>query len=324
MAHTHDDHAPAHGDQKHAPDQREHTHGHGHGHGHTHDNIDWPTRLTALRRADDLDAVYDRQVADRLVGVLGGTAEPVVVDIGSGGGGMSAAFAGALADHGGGRVVLSDAVPELLEAATTHVRDIAAGTPVVVDAVQADASSEQLADLLPPADLVWASRVVHHLPDQQKAINELARLLAPGGWLALGEGGLATKCLPWDLGVGEPGLGNRLTAARDTWFVGMRGGMPGVTSLPVGWNKALEAAGLTEVFSFSYVIDHPAPASEAVRQSVVDWLAWLHAVGEDLLSDTDQETVARLLDPDDEAYVGTRDDVFILGASTVYLGRKPR
>ena len=38
-------------------------------HTHTHDNIDWPTRLTALRRADDLDAEYDRQVADRLVGL---------------------------------------------------------------------------------------------------------------------------------------------------------------------------------------------------------------------------------------------------------------
>lgn len=304
----------AHGGQEHGP---------AHAHPHTHDNIDWPARLVALRRADELDAEYDRQVADRLVGVLGDAAEPVVVDIGSGGGGMSAAFAGALAARGGGRVVLSDAVGELLDAATAHVRDVAAGTAVVVEAVRADVSGGQLADLLPPADLVWASRVVHHLPDQQRAIDELARLLAPGGWLALGEGGLATRCLPWDLGIGEPGLGSRLTAARDKWFVGMRRGIPGVKSLPVGWNKALEAAGLTEVSSFSYVIDHPAPASEAVRQSVVDRVASLARVAEDL-SDVDRETVARLLDPDGEAYVGARDDVFILGASTVYLGRKPR
>jgi SAM-dependent methyltransferase len=310
-------------------------------HTHTHDNIDWPTRLASLRRADDLDAEYDRQAANRLVGFLGAGAAaapvavtsataaavgggPVIVDVGSGGGGMSAAFASALAARGGGRVVLSDAVGELLDAATAHVRDVAAGTPVVVDAVQADASSEQLADQLPPVDLVWASRVVHHLPDQQRAIDELARVLAPGGWLALGEGGLATKCLPWDLGIGDPGLGSRLTAARDHWFVGMRAGMPGVKSLPVGWNKALEAAGLTGVSSFSYVIDHPAPASDAVRQSVVDWLAWMYGVGEDQLSDTDRETVARLLDPADEAYLGARDDVYILGASTVYFGQKPR
>lgn len=237
---------------------------------------------------------------------------------------MSVAFAEVLAARGGGRVVLSDAVGELLDAAAARVREVAAGTSVVVDAVQVDASSERLADLLPPADLVWASRVVHHLPDQQRAIDGLAQVLAPGGWLALGEGGLATKCLPWDLGIGEPGLGSRLTAARDRWFVGMRAGMAGVRSLPVGWNKALEAAGLTRVSSFSYVIDHPAPASEAVRQSVVDWLAWIFRVGEDHLSETDRETVTRLLDPADEAYVGARDDVFILGALTVYFGQKAR
>jgi SAM-dependent methyltransferase len=289
---------------------------------HTHDNIDWTTRLASLRRADDIDAQSDRHVADRLVELLADEQEPVIVDVGSGGGGMSAAFAGALAARGGGRIVLSDAVDELLDAATTRVREVAAGTPVVVESVQADASSEQLADQLPPADLVWASRVVHHLPDQQRAIGELARVLAPRGWLALGEGGLATRCLPWDLGIGEPGLGNRLTAARDNWFVGMRADMPGVKSLPVGWNKALEAAGLTEVFSFSHVIDHPAPASENIRLSVVDWMGWLLKVGEDQLSDIDRETVARLLDPADEAYVGARDDVFILGASTVYLGQK--
>jgi SAM-dependent methyltransferase len=289
---------------------------------HTHDNIDWSTRLASLRRADDIDAESDRHVADRLVDLLADKKEPVIVDVGSGGGGMSAAFAGALAARGGGRVVLSDAVDELLAAATARVRDVAAGTPVAVEAVQADASSGQLADQLPRADLVWASRVVHHLPDQQQAIDELARVLAPHGWLALCEGGLATRCLPWDLGIGEPGLGNRLTAARDNWFVGMRADMPGVKSLPVGWNKALEAAGLTGVFSFSYVIDHPAPAPENVRLSVADWMDWLLKVGEDQLSNTDRETVARLLDPADEAYVGVRDDVFILGASTVYLGQR--
>jgi hypothetical protein len=102
----------------------------------------------------------------------------------------------------------------------------------------------------------------------------------------------------------------------------MRGEIPGVQSLPVGWNKALERAGLTDVFSFSYLIDHPAPASEAVRQSVVDWLAWVSKVGKDQLTAADQETITHLLNPTDEAYVGNRDDVFVLGASTVHLGRK--
>lgn len=291
-------------------------------HSHTHDNIDWPTRLAALRRADEIDAVVNRQVAERLVGLLGDRTAPVVVDVGSGGGGMSVAFAGALAARGGGRVVLTDAVGELLEAASARVSAVAAGTSVVVETVQADAADERLADLLPPADLVWASRVVHHLPDQQLAINGLTDVLAPGGWLALCEGGLATRCLPWDLGIGEPGLGLRLTAARDRWFARMRAEMPGSVRLPIGWTKALAVAGLADTFSFSYVVDHPAPASEDVRQSVVDWVEWMSGVGEDELDASDRESLRRLLDPADAAYVGARDDVFVLGASTVHLGRR--
>ena len=288
-------------------------------HTHTHDGIDWTDRLAALRRADEIEVESHRQVAGRLVGLLGDS--PVVVDIGSGAGGMSAAFAGALAGRGGGRVVLADFVDGLLSAAVERAR-AGAGGSVRVEAIQVDAADENLPDLLPTADLVWASRVVHHLPDQQKAIDRLARVVAPGGWLALAEGGLSSRCLPWDLGIGEPGLGDRLTAARDAWFVRMRAEIPGSVRLPIGWTSALAAAGLVDTRSFSYVTDLPAPASEQVRLSVVDWLGWMSGVGEDMLSKSDLQVIGRLTDPNDEAYVGARDDVFMLGASTVHLGRR--
>ncbi|HEV7647723.1 MAG TPA: class I SAM-dependent methyltransferase [Actinophytocola sp.] len=290
---------------------------------HTHDGIDWAQRLIAMRRADAVDAEFDRAVAERLVGLLTSDgAPPVVVDVGSGAGGMSVQFAAALAARGGGgRVVLADAVEELLEAAVELARSVA-GDSVQVDGVRVDAADDGLPGVLPAADLVWASRVVHHLPDQQKAIDRLARVLAPGGWLALCEGGLASRCLPWDLGIGEPGIGDRLSAARDGWFERMRGDMPGSVRLPIGWTKALGVAGLVDTSSFSDVVDHPAPAPETVRQSVVDWLTWMSAIGLEELSESDRHTVQRLLDPDDEAYAGARDDVYILGASTVHLGRK--
>ena len=50
---------------------------------------------------------------------------------------------------------------------------------------------------------------------------------------------------------------------------------------------------------------------------------WMSGVGEDGLSESDRQAVQRLLDPDDDAYVGARDDVFVLSASTVHLGRRP-
>jgi SAM-dependent methyltransferase len=289
---------------------------------HTHDGIDWPMRLEAMSRADAIDAEVDAEVAERLVGLVAPGA--TVVDVGPGAGGMSAALASALAARGGGRIVLVDAVPELLAAASANVERALAGAaaPVELSAVRIDAASGDLADVLPPVDLVWASGVVHHLPDQLKGISVLAKALAPGGWLALAEGGLPTRCLPWDVGVGEPGLVDRLAAAQKAWFADMRAAMPGVTRLPVGWTRALSDVGLGEVSSFSMLTDHPAPASEVVRRSVVDHLAWCAGVAAERLSEPDQVAIARLLDPDDPAFVGARDDVFVLGVSTVHLGRK--
>jgi SAM-dependent methyltransferase len=276
-----------------------------------------------MRRADQVEAETMRAAAELLVGLLDSGA--TVADIGPGSGGMSAAFAVALAGRGGGTVVLVDAVPELLDAAQANARAAlaSAGGKVEVITVQVDAASDDLPDLLPQADLVWASRVVHHLPDQQKGIAGLTRVLADGGWLALGEGGLRTRCLPWDLGVGEPGLPDRLAAAYGDWFADMRANMAGVKRMPVGWTKAMVEVGLSEAYSFSFLIDHPAPPSDLVRQSVVDWLTWVTGVAAERMSSDDQLALTRLLDPADPVYVGARDDVFILGASTVYLGRKP-
>ncbi|HEV2781386.1 MAG TPA: methyltransferase [Actinophytocola sp.] len=289
---------------------------------HTHDGIDWPSRLAAFRRIDELQEPVMRTVAERLIELT--PARATVADIGPGAGGMSTALAMAMGKRGGGTVVLVDAVPELLSASAEQVRRAVTSLPEQVDvrAIRVDAASDELTSLLSDVDLVWASRVVHHLPDQQDGINRLTRLLAPGGWLAISEGGLGTRCLPWDLGVGEPGLGDRLEAAGAAWFADMRSGMPGSVRLPVGWTQALADAGLVGVSSFSYLIDLPAPPSERVRQSVVDWLSWVAGVAAERLGEADQAALVRLLDPDDPAFVGARDDVFILTASTIHLGRK--
>ncbi|CRK61901.1 hypothetical protein [Alloactinosynnema sp. L-07] len=283
---------------------------------HTHDGIDWTSRLAPMRRADAVEAEVNSWVADRLVDPLPDGA--TIIDVGSGSGGMSAAFATALSVRGGGRIVLVDAVPELLSAARSAVGD-AVGDNVEVVAVLADAASPGLSDLVPAADLVWASRVLHHLPDERLGVSGLVRMLRPGGWLALAEGGLSTRCLPWDVGVGEPGLQDRLVAAQTAWYAGMRAGIEGSVRMPYGWNLALTEAGLLEVGAFSFLLDLPAPASEAVRSSVADWLAWM-ARGE--LSELDREAVSRLLDPVGSDFVGLRDDVFLLSATTVHLGRR--
>src|SRR5437899_1395128 len=116
--------------------------------GHTHDHIDWAERIPDLRQADELHAVPFGEIANRLTGDLPEGA--VVVDAGSGAGGMSAALAGALERRGGGHLLLVDAVPELLSVAA----DVAAGGGhVKIDTVRADVATEDLRSLVPPAQL---------------------------------------------------------------------------------------------------------------------------------------------------------------------------
>lgn len=250
-------------------------------------------------------------------------------DVGCGAGGMAVALVEALSARGGGTVVLVDATPELLDAATTAARAAAtyesdtATATVKVRPVLADLATERPVDLAGTAQLVWASNVVHHLPDQRAAVAGLIEAIAPGGWLALAEGGLEGKFLPWDLGVGEPGLQDRLAAARAHWFALMRENIEGSVRMPSGWNTVLSELGMLDVTAFSFLIDHPAPAKQAVRDWAVERLGWYREVAGNLLHPSDRHTVSRLLDPQDPAYVGLRDDVFLLLANTVYLGRKP-
>jgi hypothetical protein len=123
-----------------------------------------------------------------------------------------------------------------------------------------------------PADLIWASASVHHAADQQAAIDALASLLGPGGRLALAEGGLPSRNLPWDIGLGEPGLELRLDAAQDRWFKAMRESLPGSVPLPYGWTDALTRAGLTGVTTKSVLTEQPVPLSDEKRTQVIEQL----------------------------------------------------
>lgn len=289
---------------------------------HTHDGVDWAARLPGMRLTDALQVDALTTVAERLVADL--PPAPTVLDLGSGSGGMSAAITRALRTRGGGRVVLVDAVPELLAAAAEAANEEGAGEPpesrVRVETVLADAAGPDLERLAPKADLIWASAMVHHLPDQQRAVDGLAGMLNPRGLLALAEGGLEARSLPWDLGLGEPGIEGRLHAARDQWFREMREAMPGAVAMPYGWGTALRKAGLESVAAFSYLVDQPAPPSEAVLHNALDRLAWFAEAMSDRLSAADLETIGELLDPAGRGYLGLRDDVFLLSTRTVHYG----
>lgn len=282
--------------------------------GHSHDHVDWDARLQMLR---DTDELTEPEMADLARGLLR-PADRDVVEIGSGAGGQAAAFAAQLPGDGSLQVV--DSAPELLDEAVRAARTAAPGLDV--RAVRGDAADDALADQVRSADLVFAAFVVHHLPDQLAGLRRLAGLLRPGGRLALVEFGLEERVLPWDIGLGEPGLEARLAAARDRWFRGMRAGMDREARLPMGWGRALREAGLTDVETWSYLVDRPAPISGAARREALRRLEMLAERGEDELDPADLTTIRRLLDPQDPQSAASREDLFYLSASTVHVATR--
>jgi SAM-dependent methyltransferase len=297
MAHHHDDH-----ERGHAPH-----------HGHT--DLDWAEMGPMLESSAELFApLYER--------ALGWLAQEVtepglIVDVGSGPGVVSCLFAETFP---GARIVAVDGSEVLLERARAR-----AGRQGVADRFGTLAGDlpEVLGELDYPADLLWASRSLHHLGDQRAALAAFAQRLAPGGTLALMEGGLPLRFLPRDIGIGRPGLQARIDAVEAEWFSRMRTDLPGHVAETEHWPALLAAAGLKHTRTHSFLLDLPAPASDRARAYVVASLSHMRDKLAEGLDAEDLATVDRLLDPDDEASLHRRPDVFVLEAHTVHTAVRP-
>ncbi|MGP4112830.1 class I SAM-dependent methyltransferase [Streptomyces sp. 4N509B] len=299
------------------PPTHAHAHAHAHSHGGGHGaaagvDIDWNEMADEMERQAGvhLGVVLDSiaWLRPRLTDVTR------VLDVGSGTGVAAAAFAEAFPEA---EVVAVDGAAGLLE------RAVARGQGRVTTHL-AELSERADLDALPDADLVWASRVVHHLGDQQAALDALARRVRPGGLLAISEGGLPQRVLPRDIGVGRPGLQARLDAANEEWFAVMRETLPDATPVVEDWPAMLTRAGLVEASSRSFVTELRAPLDDAARAVVHGYLARAHESLGDWLDEEDRGTLARLLDPKDPASLHRRTDTFYLTATTVHTARAPR
>lgn len=286
---------------------------------HSHDGIDWDEHLQRLRGEDELVAPETARLARTLLR----PSDRHVVDVGAGAGGSAAAFAAALAESGG-VVTIVDSAPELLAEAVEHARS-AAVPGVEIRSVVADLAAGELGEITGggQADLVFAARVVHHLPDQLDGLRRLAGLLAPGGRLVVREGGLSPQVLPWDVGLSEPGLELRLQVARDKWFREMRADMDRSRRLITGWAKALSEIGLVDAHSFSYLVDRQAPVAGAALAAVLRRLEWLRHGADDRVAAEDLDAIDALRDPDSPHYAGKRDDVHYLAAHSVHVATLP-
>ncbi|WP_436847563.1 class I SAM-dependent methyltransferase [Streptomyces aureus] len=322
MAQDHDhEHCGGHGT---APAQGgAHDHGHrhgtaqGHGHGDPHGDthMDFSQMLPLLIQEAELFTPAYVQAAEWLRELR---ADPgLIVDAGSGPGVISGLFAKTFP---AARIVAVDGAEALLTEARARAGRL--GFADRFSTVEAELSGG-VGDLEYPADLLWASRSLHHVGDQRAALTGFVRGLAPGGTLALLEGGLPTRFLPRDTGIGRPGLEARIDAVHDEWFTRMRTELPGSVAETEDWPALLTSVGLRHTATRTFLLDLPAPVSDEARAFVVSQLTRRREGLAEGLTAEDVATLDRLLDPDDKASVHHRPDVFVLTAMTVYVGVKP-
>ncbi|WP_158891674.1 class I SAM-dependent methyltransferase [Amycolatopsis anabasis] len=270
---------------------------------------DWAAMAEHLELEAETNSPYVRQALAELEHLT----PRRILDIGSGPG-VAACLMAAAFDQA--EVTAVDGAPELLAHAEQRAERLG-----VKLRTQVAEFPDGLAGLT-PADLVWSGQVVHHVGDQQDALNQLAGLLEPGGVLAIVEGGLPPRWLPRDLGFGRPGLHARLDVAMADGFNQMRAELPGSVSVVEDWPGMLRAAGLAEVRSKTFLVDHPAPLADGPRRTVRRWLERFRNGAEERLDAEDVATLDRLLDPADPAGVDRRADLFVLTAKTVHFGRR--
>ncbi|MGH3623062.1 MAG: class I SAM-dependent methyltransferase [Sciscionella sp.] len=273
-------------------------------------DFDWAAMADLLELEGETHSPYVRQALEELKHLT----PRRILDIGSGPGVAACRLA---AVFGQAEVTAVDGAPELLVRAAQRATRLGVRLRTRVAEFPAGLAE------LDPADLVWSGQVVHHIGDQQGALHQLAGLLGPGGVLAIVEGGLPPRWLPRDLGFGRPGLQARLDGAMEDRFSRMRAELPGSVAVVEDWPEMLRAAGLTEVRSKTFLVDHPAPLTDGPRQSVRRLLERHRAMLSELLDAEDVATLDRLLDPTDPATIDRRTDLFLLTAKTVHFGRRP-
>lgn len=237
-----------------------------------------------------------------------------VLDIGSGPGVISCLLADRFP---GAEVVAVDQAPGLLERTRARAdRQNPAGRVVTH---RADLP-EELADL-GAAELIWTSHAVHHLGDQQAALDTLATRLRPGGILAVAERGLPPRFLPRDIGIGRPGLQARLDAASEESFAAMRAALPGSTSTVEDWPAMLSHAGLVPTGTRTFLTDHPSPLALPAREHLHHLLTRLRQQLAPYLPEEDLTTLDHLLHGDACTGILWRPDAFFLTATTIHTAR---
>ena len=184
-----------------------------------------------------------------------------------------------------------------------------------IQAVAADAASLPMQDGL--FGCVWSSHTMHILPDPVAGVRELARLCKIGGRVVVREDRLLDRLLPFDVGLGKPGVEERAVAAFADWYIGDRQQRG---KLPIGWLEVLRQAGLHNVLAKSFLFERQPPFTEEEIAYLRD--RKIRGLIRDSLNEEDKRTLETLADEQSPAYAFDRNDLHFVSVATVYVGWK--
>jgi ubiquinone/menaquinone biosynthesis C-methylase UbiE len=236
-----------------------------------------------------------------------------VLDAGCGAGGMTLLFANAVS--GAGRVTALDITANHLET-TKAILEKAN----FINRVQLEQGSvDQLPFENEMFDAVWCSHVVHGQPDPLHTLRELARVLRPGGRLALREDVATGRLLPLE----PPGLEEHIRAFYAQDQARWRELLPNVVKREGGWPLLLKQAGFANFRVRTFTLDFVHPLTEDEHAYLAEVLAAWHEDSKTFeLSATDKEGLERYASLDSTAYLLKRSDLHVVSCLTVYVGSK--
>jgi SAM-dependent methyltransferase len=270
-----------------------------------------------------IDAQYDiahpRPSVVAAIGALGLRAGQLVLDAGCGPGALLGLLLGAVAP--GGRVVGLDLDGDNVEVAASLWPERIASGELALD--RGDVTNLPFAT--GAFDAVWTSLVLHHVAEPATALRELARVVAPGGLVAVldGDDSASFPFLPW-----SPDLEERLRAAVRRGAADNYGGKLDGTILPyLGRDlpRLLREAGLTGITLQAFADVDGGPLDPAREAKVREWLrGWVDGRIRDYLTPRDRDAVLALADPDNPAYVLASPDFFLCRTWLLATGRVRR
>ena len=288
----------------------DHDPGHGHEHEHHHDrpaDFDWEAMADSLELDAAMMMPIVQDVAREMAASTDWNSVRQVIDVGCGPGVITAMLARQAPNA---TVTALDSSPPLLDRVRARSRAESLDGQITVVAADLELALPALA----PADVVWASMVLHHVADPPAVLASLRDLLRPGGTLTMIEFAGPSAVLPHD----DPLLSSGAWSRLETATAGVIRERLGLDPRTLDWPQFLSAAGFGDITDRVEVAYHDAPLADVGRR----WVAHrvnrgLQIAGERLPAGD----IAPFQDLADTA--ARRSDLFVRIERRVLTARRP-